>query len=152
MCWRQRLTSPKERPAIDAMIERDFIHHRIALMFGSHGEEALTKSRGIDYSLDIQRTKHQLVMPIFKANNGYIAESCLVFFNTVEDAFLAAIQLRAAVHKYNRNHVRGAPVYLGRVVCRRCSDRACRACTARRRDPCGLHWASHGPRVAGTRH
>lgn len=89
------------------MVERDFIHQRVALMFGSHGEEALTKSRGIDYSLAVQRTKHQLVMPIFQANSGYIAESCLVFFKTVEDAFLAAIQLRAAVHKYNRKHVRG---------------------------------------------
>ena len=93
---------------------REFMHFRVALMFGAHGEEALTKTRGLDYSLEIQRRKQALLRPIVEANSGDLAEPQLIFFESCHDAFLAAIQLRAALNTYNQEHVR--TVVLGLCV------------------------------------
>ena len=102
----QRLADASQREKIDKLVAREFMHFRVALMFGAHGEEALTKTRGLDYSLEIQRRKQALLRPIVEANSGDLAEPQLIFFESCHDAFLAAIQLRAALNTYNQEHVR----------------------------------------------
>ena len=102
----QRLADASQREEIDKLVAREFMHFRVALMFGAHGEEALTKTRGLDYSLEIQRRKQALLRPIVEANSGDLAEPQLIFFESCHDAFLAAIQLRAALNTYNQEHVR----------------------------------------------
>lgn len=98
---RQRLADLSLRSTIDSGLHKEFMSFRVALMFGTHGEEALTVSRGLDYSLEIQAKKHELIDPVFQDHKGLMAEPSLVFFRKVEDAFLAAIQLRHLLHKYN---------------------------------------------------
>ena len=110
----QRLADASQREKIDKLVAREFMHFRVALMFGAHGEEALTKTRGLDYSLEIQRRKQALLRPIVEANSGDLAEPQLIFFESCHDAFLAAIQLRAALNTYNQEHVR--TVVLGLCV------------------------------------
>ena len=83
---------------------------RVAVIFSMHGEQHLTATRGLEYSLKVQRQKHLVIDPILRKHRGFIAEPTLTFFDNAKDAFLAAIEMRHVLRLYNAAHDEHLPI------------------------------------------
>lgn len=98
----QRLAHPDRCPKLDPIIASEFLQPRVALMLGScQADEAERNRGGVDAMADLQRRRTGVVAGPLRAHGGAVEEPTLIFFESAQSAFRAALRVRKAVADYN---------------------------------------------------